>query len=241
LRFKFTKHDDQFLLMYPKQEDSYSLEIVKAELRIYKAVLDTNKLLAMEMVMRQKPAVIPLQRTQMTYHIIPASVTDYGFPNLCLGTLPTRMLFAFVTNKAYNGVGFLHPFNFQHFRLNEVRVSVNGQPALESPLRMDYIHHQYNDGYHSFLNTTRCYKRDISRPITLHGYIGGNAIYGMDFSNDLRSSSGIVYAPLQTGTLSMDLRWQRPVTEPIVMICQFFFDSQLNINSDRSLEFDYSA
>ena len=72
-------------------------------------------------------------------------------------------------------------------------------------------------------------------------YPNGYTIICMDFSNDLRSSSGLVYGPVQTGVLKMDLKWRDPLPEPIVMVSEFYYDSELQVHSDRSVSYDYSA
>jgi hypothetical protein len=246
LRFRFTKHDDDFCLLYPESEKEengggYKLEIIRAEMKIYKAVVEPNKLLAMEMYMRKVPVAIPLQRMQYTYQLIPQHVSDYSFPNLCIGTLPCRAMFSFVTNAAFTGKCHLNPFNFQTFNLQSINVAINGEPVIDSPILLNYPENDFVDGYNSFLKGLGIRRRNLSRMVTMGNFAGGYAIYGMDFSNDLRSSSSFVYGPVTTGVLKMDLKWQRPLDEPIVMLCQFFYDSQLTIHSDRSVIFDYTA
>jgi hypothetical protein len=244
LRFRFIKNDNAFALMYPEadKDKNYKLEILRAELKIYKAVINSEKLLAMESHMQKNnPWVIPLQRMQNTYHVIPSGVSDYSFPNLCIGTLPVRAFYCFVTNQAFTGKCHLNPFDFGNFNLQSMSASINGDPVIESPIQLNYKAADFVEGYISFLNGTGIRRKNISRQVTLGNFAGGYAIYGMDYSNDLRSSSGLIYSPVNTGVLKLDLKWQDTLQEPLVMICKFIYDSQLNINSDRSLVFDYTA
>jgi hypothetical protein len=245
LRFRFTRHENDYCLMYPESKKAevggYQLEIMRAELKLYKAVLEPNKLLSMEMYMRKSDCKIPLQRIQMAYHLIPGGVSDYSFPNLCLGTLPVRAMYAFVTNKAFSGKCHLNPFNFANFNLRSMSVSINGEQVIDSPILLNFPEKDFIDGYNSFLKGLGLRRRNVSRIVSMANFPEGYAIYAMDYSNDLRSSSGVVYAPVNTGVLKMDLKWQNPLDDPIIMICQFFYDSQLTIHSDRSLVFDYTA
>lgn len=81
---------------------------------------------------------------------------------------------------------------------------------------------------------------DSGNNITREEYADGFALIGFDLTEDLGASENHWSLPRQ-GSLRIDLQFEKPLSEAIVVILYAEFDSLLEIDSERNVFVDYSS
>jgi hypothetical protein len=121
---------------------------------------------------------IPLNRVTVAKYGIATGFTTTSIPLNFPAKLPKRLFIAFVTNAASSGAMGENPYNFQHFNLTNLTITVNGTAVPANGLDMDYTTGDYQRAY---LNTLAALGLDNSnRSINLapSEFAAGFAIYG---------------------------------------------------------------
>ena len=72
--------------------------------------------------------VFTLPRGQQSQHI----------DNAFLGEIPKRIAICMMDNDSYNGNYKKNPFNFQHYNLTQIGISVNGEEVPFKPLKLNF-------------------------------------------------------------------------------------------------------
>jgi len=90
------------------------------------------------------------------WYAIPQHYLDASHEKLFSGQLPTRLVIGLVTNQAFSGHAESNPFNFQHFKLNEIALYLDGQQQHAiRPIQPDYERGLYIRAYDSMFAGTR--------------------------------------------------------------------------------------
>ena len=137
-----------------------------------------------ELVMAHKDM---LQKTNMRFPYNRVTVTKHGIatgfktamiPLNFPSKLPKRVFIAFVKNSASSGTLAENPFNFEHFKLESITLSVNGVQVPAAGLQMDF---PKKDCQRAYLNTLAALGMDntnTSISLSVDEFLSGYAIYG---------------------------------------------------------------
>jgi hypothetical protein len=240
-KIRFTRSRPEFYLRTGANETKrYKLDILKAELWVPQLKLDETKQLSVELTWRKNVAKYPIQRMFMSYHTLSTHL-NISLPNLINGTLPVKMMMGLVDAEAFAGNLRKNCFNFQHFHVEKILLSINSEPIHGMPLEMDYTNHQYAMAYNGIHMANGTFKKNVSNVITPYGFANGYCIYSFSLTPHTISDNGIAYHLIKTGTLQLDMKFATPPTFPVVLILMFIFNNQISIAYDKSVTFDYSA
>lgn len=150
---------------------------------------------------------------------------DFTTPNLSSTVLPTRVIVGMVDSKAFNGSFSHNPFNFQHFNIKQIQ------------LTLDFSNNKYLRGYYTLFE-------GIDRPVFLHGndisrrdYGNGYTLFAFDITPDL--CSGDHFNLLKSGSLLLELSFAENLIQPIHLIVYMEFDNLIEINASRKIIKDY--
>jgi hypothetical protein len=116
---------------------------------------------------------------------ITSGLRNKTLDKVSLGTLPKRIVFAFVESDAFSGNFKKNPFNFKHFNLTKVSVSIDGEEAPYSPLELDFTSNLYTRAYYSLFNGLDRSGLDCGNSISLTDYPNGYAIFAFDLTPDM--------------------------------------------------------
>jgi hypothetical protein len=241
-KLRLTRSKPEF---YLRQGDdvtkNYILKILKAELWIPQMKLTGTRQASVEMGWRASEAKYPLLRPFMSYHTLSADHINVSLPNLINGSLPVKMMMGLIDSEAFAGSKTKNCFNFQHFDLERLLVSINSEPVFGMPLEMDYENNDYVMAYNSIHMSNGTFKKNISNFITYFAFKNGYCIYNISLTPHVISANGIAYGRIKTGTLQLDLKFRTPPKKPIVMILKFIFNNQVSITYEKAVTFNYSA
>ena len=140
-------------------------------------------------------------------------------------------------NDSYNGNYKKNPFNFQHYNLSQIGISVNGEEVPFKPLKLNFD---------DKLFVTAC-NTLFSGAGKLHGN-SGNIIKREDYSEGYT----IIVADLTPfeigdnfdlkaeGTLSIDLVFKSPLAATIDVLVYAEYDNVIEVDSNHNVIKDWS-
>ena len=140
-------------------------------------------------------------------------------------------------NDSYNGNYKNNPFNFQHYNLTQIGISVNGEEVPFKPLKLNFDEKLFVTAYSTLFSGTG----------KLHGN-SGSIIKREDYSEEYT----IIVADLtpieigdnfdlkEKGTLSIYLVFKSPLTATINVLVHAEYDSVIEIDSNRNVIKDRS-
>lgn len=120
----------------------------------------------------------PMNRVTVTKHGIATGFKSTTIPLNFPAKLPKRVFIAFVANTASSGALAENPYNFKHFGLESLGLTVNGVPLPATGLEMDYATGNYQRAYLNTLAALGLDNDNRSISLTPTDFANGFAIYG---------------------------------------------------------------
>ncbi|KAK3922312.1 hypothetical protein KUF71_011781 [Frankliniella fusca] len=237
LRIKLTRNRDSFALMSTKASEKIKLLDVKLFVR--RVTISPSVLLAHAQALEKSPAKYPVNRIDIKTVTITQGLRDKTIDNLFLNSLPQRVIFGFVDNRAFNGDYTRNPFNFQHFNLNYIQMHVDGDPVPAQPLTPDFSNDLYMECYNTLFSGTGIHWKDEGNNISWSAYPKGSTLFAFDLSPDW-SANQPHWNLQRQGTLRLDLRFAAPLAQPINCIIYAEFQNLIEIDKNRNVIVDFS-
>ena len=179
LNVKFTPSTMEFAIM---EDGAGTSKIVLLDAKMYVM----TKKVSPELILAQKEM---LGETNMRFHMNRVIMQRYGiaqgFKSLGIplsfpGKLPKRIFLAFASNGAVTGNRALNPFNFTHFNVENMTLTVNG--VEQGYKQLNFNAGDYQSAYLNLLGALGIDVADRSINITTDDYPGGYTIYGFQIA-----------------------------------------------------------
>lgn len=234
VEFKFTKNKDEFCLM---GKPGYKIKIEDFVLNVRKVKVSDKVLLAHAMALEKANAFYPISRVDVQGRTINMGVTSDKFENIVKGPLPQRIIIGMVESEAYNGSLARNPFNYQHFNLQELSVSIDGENSPYQPLTFNYKDNnnlQYIRGYYSLVSL----ESGIHNSIRPQDYMNGYNLYGFNLSPD-----GCVntdhFNIEKLGNLRIYFKFATPLEKAITVILYLEYENYFEITKLRNIDYKF--
>ena len=237
ISIKLTRNKPEFSLMIP-DGDGRIIDIKTAELIIFKPKLTTSTQLGHADVFERSLATYPIKRTEVQTSVIEAGVKSKTVSNLSIGQLPRRCYIGLVSNDAYNGARNMNPFNFEHYDLTYIALTLDGQLKPNIPLTPDFTNNLFIQSYMSLFAATGKYNVDESIDITRLEYKDGYCLYGFDLSSD-QSADADYMDSIKDGNFVIDLRFSMKTPHAVNVVVLFEYDSVIRLDRARKVTLDY--
>ena len=78
---------------------------------------------------------------------LPKSTSSYYVEDAYNGRVPSTLTIAFVAAESMSGKLQRNPFNFHHYKLSHLNISVSGSPIPVGPLSFDFEKGKYIQSY----------------------------------------------------------------------------------------------
>jgi len=179
-------------------------------------------------------ALYPLQRVEVkSLAISKASLGTTG-DVIFNGALPQVLTLGLVSSAALAGELDKSPFNFQHFKLKEIVVSVDGDSSVYRALNFDFGSKEYLNGYRTLINA-------IAYPGS------GNFIEREDYEKggnvlavfDIQPTTGAGRFPYpRTGRVKVEVKFKEILESAVNLIVYGQFQSLLQIDKNRNVYLD---
>src|ERR1700728_2962700 len=119
-----------------------------------------------------------------------AGTHDYSVKNVHSGQLPRRIFVAFVDNQAFSGDYTMNPFNFEHLKIKEISVQLNGHQFPPKLYKPDFEQKLFIRELNGFYEALNMLNNDSTCNINRSNYHNGNTIFGWNFAPDLSEGCG---------------------------------------------------
>ena len=212
-------------------------------LKIRKVKVDQAIRDSTELLLKQTPALYPIRRVECKALSIPQGLPNIRQDNIFSGLVPTSFVFGLVNANSYSGVYGKNPYNFHHFKVTRVSLSVNGEEIPFKQLVLQYDETKsdvdYIQAYNTLFSGTGKMYANMGIDITREDYPKGYTLYAFDLTPDMCNTADY-FNTVQRGSLSVDITFDGQTEVPIAMVCYADFENIIRIDSQRNVIYDIS-
>lgn len=240
LKVVMNRTSNEFCLMASEDDADYKVKLIDANLKVRKVKVNASVSLAHEVTLKKGPAIYPIRRAECKSFIIPGGNPSLQKDNIFNGLVPKSFVFGLVESVAFNGGLKKNPFNFQHFNLSSLGITVNGESIPFKPIQLSFgaANSRFIEAFLTqFSGTGKMYYNrgnDISREEFPNGF----ALYAFDLTPDMCGSSSH-FNPVQKGNLSIDIQFSAAPVQAVNLVCYGEFENIIQIDSERNVIYDY--
>lgn len=234
VRIKLIRNSDDFVLWSPTARTTgsnvcpYTVKILSATYYVKRHTLSPNLFNRIQMELNKKAVRYNYDRCEMKSFNINSGLTSGTSDNLLMGQIPQLVVIAMNKSADVNGKLNTNPFNFQHFNVKKMTVSVDNDPALYRSLEFNIDANQYLNGYMTLF--TAAHNRDLGNNLTMDDYLNG--YFFNVFELACLSAAGDLI-PERRGRLKVDLEFEKALTEPITILIFAQYQAYIDIDKNR--------
>ena len=151
------------------------------------------------------------------------------------GRVPSRMVVGLVNSEAFEGNYKKNPFNFQHYNVNSVDVSVNGAAVPQGPLELNFAENLIAPAYTALYSVVGGVGEDFGNGITPADFAKGYALYAFDFDPAIQREE--LKPVAKAGNVKLDIGFTKALTETAQLIVYAQFPTVLEIDDSRNVTF----
>lgn len=144
-----------------------------------------------------------------------------------------------VAASSFNNSILKNPYNFQHFNHSSILLTSDSNTHVRA-VKSNFSKNSNLQAYLSLFSSTGIHFGDSGNNISRREYSNGFALIGWDLTSDLSASMNH-WSIAGQGSLRIDIQFEEPLSEPIVVILYAEFDSLLEIDAERNVFLDYSS
>ena len=237
LTLKLHRHKPEFCFLSADVAPAYKIIIVDAILYVKKIELTPSVFNAINTVLNDKNAQYAITRTTPKVFTVPRGQQSQHIDNAFLGEIPKRISVCMMDNDSYNGTYKKNPFNFQHYNLTQIGISVNGEEVPFKPLKLNFDDKLFVTAYNTLFSGTGKLHGNSGSIIKREDYSEGYTIIVADLTP---FEIGDNFDLKAEGTLSIDLVFKSPLAATINVLVYAEYDNVIEIDSNHNAIKDWS-
>jgi len=239
IRFTFVRNNPSIVCIGPKGT-APKVEITLASLYIRKCTINPSVLLAHAKLLSDGTTCkYPLKKVELYNYSIAKGVQRTSFEGLFQQRLPSRIILGFVESAAFNGDITKNPYNFKHFGLNQLSLSIDGQILNGRPITPDFTNGHVMESFcFSHINTGN-FLIDDSHGLSRDDYAkSGYCLWAFDLTPNF-SASEDTWAIQPEGSCRLEMAFNAilPDVTTCVLYCEFRNVMQATKEREYSLEY----
>ena len=225
------------------------VELTDVVLKVRKVKVDQTIRDSTEVLLKQTPAIYPVRRVVCKALLIAPGLPNVRLDNIFSGLVPTSFVFGLVDSNAYTGEYGKNPFNFKHYDISTITLSVNGEEIPFKQLRLKFPNPSdteskkktvdFIQAYNTLFSGTGKMFSNMGLDITRDDYPHGFTLFAFDLTPDMCNTADY-FNTVQRGTLSVDITFEKDTPEAISMVCYSDFENIIRIDSERNVIYDIS-
>ena len=164
------------------------VKLTDVVLKIRKVKVDQSVSDATELILKQTPALYPIRGVECKALSIPSGLPNVRKDNIFSGIIPKSFVFGLVDANSYSGENNKNPYNFHHFKVKTVTLSVNGEEIPFKQLTLNYTSATTKDflqAYNTLFSGTGKIYANTGLDITREDYPKGYTLYAFDLTPDM--------------------------------------------------------
>jgi len=239
LTLKFYPQDKSFFTMCNMNEDEYTVEIVDIYLKICKMEVSDAIILAHSEALKESNAVYPFTRCETKAFTYSKGLSNITIDDLFHGRQPSRIVFGMVSAEAFNGNAKKNPFNFQHYNVSDIALTVDGISVPGKALQLggwggdNADGRQYIDAYLNLSEVSGTMGQNAGNAITVEQFAQGYSLFAFNLEPQLKSGN---YMNLVTqGNVRLEIRFKRALPETMVAVIYSERNSIFEVDMARNV------
>ena len=137
-KIKLRRTSQEFALLSADSNRKYSIDFENVILYVKRVLVQDSIMHSHQLLMTHHNALYPFTDTNIKSIPIAKNsvnvIVENIFPH---DKQPSKILFGFITNDAFNGSMSLTPYNFKHFNLSSVSLNINNYESRKKQLNFD--------------------------------------------------------------------------------------------------------
>lgn len=239
-KLSLQRSKDDFSLMGDMNNNPYTVMVDKAVLYLRKVKIAPSIMDNHIVNLQTNNAQYPIRRVVVKTHLIPNAVESFMINNIYTGKMPRRVVVGLVDHTASNGNIKLNPFNFHHFDLQSIKLTVAGHALpYRDEIELDFKNDNYLRGYNTLFKGINGSAYENGNDITYNDYKNGYALYAYNLTPDMCDSEH--FSIPKTGDLQIDLKFSERTPKNINAIIYLEFDGLVQITNLRQIKTSYKV
>jgi hypothetical protein len=203
--------------------EGVTLKLMDATLKVCHIKLTPEEIVRQDERMKKQPIVYDYFRSDVKAFQLASGSYTTQLENIYNGQIPQECIIAFVSSESYAGSYKRNPFDFKHYNLNHLEITVDGVSVPGTPIATNFKEGDYSDAYLRLLNTNSNQELGIFYEDFPNGY----ALFRFDLQ-PLPSKD-------QSGNLRLTARFAEALPEGVTLLIYskfrdcFYIDHMRNI------------
>lgn len=233
---RFERAPSSFVLIAKDETVKYEVHITSLSLFVRRVKVRPELTVAHKLLFASLPENrlrIPARRVTVSKFVVNVGVVNVQHAIFQNCTLPDRILVAFVSKTASDGLYGENPFNFMHKKIKEISVAVNSIKYPRVTYKPDFSKKNgYIREYYETLQFFGAHEGNTTLDLTVEEY--GNGFTVLPFCLTPRRENGALLGEQYTGSASLDIAFHEAPADVFEIIV--FAETRAHIIIDNVLK-----
>lgn len=244
VRLRFARSTSDFMVISAETDKKYKIKINSATFHVRQLqVLPEIALGHQHLLKSGKSVKYPIVRVSCSSYTIMTGVLSDHRGNLYLGHLPKRVILGITKNQNFNGTLGTNAFHFGVQNVSSMQLSVNGRGIPSKPIMTSYSDDGegeiYNRAYYLMMSGLHKTVGGDELYLTPEQWRNGYGFYVFQISEDYHSNE--MFGMERSGSMSLDIVFRKPTTEPLSVVCLYEFQNIIEIKAGGVVLLDYRS
>lgn len=214
-----------------------SIRLYSATLYMKHVTINPDILKAHHIALMRQPATYHYKRVEVKPFTIYPGNQSLSLDNVVIGQLPNLVIFGMVDSKAYNGSTNKNPYNFKHYKIQRLNLSVNSVQIPTQALEFNFDEKNGNlssRGYQTLFSGLGIHYHDKGHQVTKELFDKGAFLTAFDLTADQCYNSHYDNL-LNQGNLRIEGRFETALTDAVTCLVYCEYDSSIHIDKNRNI------
>ena len=228
----FKPNTPKFMLHANVDTDEYKVDIMDAYLQIRQVNVAADVISGHMEGLKKYNYVCPYNGHKIYTKLITQGLSEDSITNLFEGVFPKLVIIGLLDHEAFAGKYSKSPFNFQHFDVNYIGISFNGNPIPQPAFTPDHEKgHIANEYLSLFMALGKSGIMGDDNGILMEDFSRGCCFYTFNFAPDMCLSGHA--QPARFSPLALDIRFAKPTPRPITLLGLAVYDTKVEMTKDK--------
>ena len=229
---KLTPSPDTFRLMRGDTEN-YKVDIQAVKLWMCMVSLNPTPYMEISRRLQNTTVKYPIMKSTLMTHTLAQGTPHLQLDNLFQGRVPAQILISFLASEAVRGSYTKNPFNFHHYNLNYLQVTVDGVPYPRRALEPDFANKLYIDSYLTLFTGTGKWMVNDGNNINRDNYPNGYCLYL--FNIDPAKQVENLLPISKQGNIKVEARFAQPLPTTVDLLIYAIFPEVIEVDYTRNV------
>lgn len=211
--------------------DDAAFKIIVQDIRLYYNRIRLDPKLTAGIV--QKPHRYLTARTQLLHRALAQGLHSFH-TELFRGALPRTVVVCQVKSSAFGGRYKENPYNFQHFKVNDINLRLNGLSIPSDAYECDFDNNLVMRAYTELFINTGTWRNDRGACVSLERFKKGSTFFCWDLTPDRCNSYHLHNS--RSGVLDLEMTWKTPLEQPTTILIYAVFNQRITANVDNKMQ-----